>query len=220
MPDVNERKPREVATPGVLRNRSFVWFTTAQFLGAFNDNLFKQLVLLLAALWLFPGQDKQAIATITFALPFLLFSGIAGELSERFSKRTVIVWMKLLEVVTMLGGATALQLRSWPLLLAVLFLMGTHSAFFGPSKYGIVPEIVEAKGLMSANGCSTASRTNCGWPVARGWCSPSSAGSVPCASRGCRRRVRICGSDGIRSPACCRPCGNCAASSISWHSCS
>lgn len=133
-------------------NSSFRWLVGAQFLGAFNDNLFKQLLLLLAAKWLFPGEDQQGIAFAVFALPFLLFSGIAGDLSERCSKRSVIVTMKACEVGIMLLGAVALQLLHWPLLLGVLFLMGSHSAFFGPSKYGVIPELVPPGRLLAANG--------------------------------------------------------------------
>ncbi|HEX5054129.1 MAG TPA: MFS transporter [Planctomycetota bacterium] len=132
--------------------RSFRWLVAAQFLGAFNDNLFKQLLLLLAARWLFPGRDEQGIAFAVFALPFLLCSGIAGDLSERFSKRTIIVQMKVAEIGIMLLGAVALQLRQWELLLAVLFLMGLQSAVFGPSKYGVIPEIVPHDRLLRANG--------------------------------------------------------------------
>ncbi len=137
-------------------NRSLRGLTISQFLGAFNDNLFKQLVLLLAARFLFPGEDQQGLASAVFALPFVLFSGIAGNLSERVSKRSVIVVMKLAEMGVMLAAVAGLYLSGWEyqwwFLLAVLFLMGTHSAFFGPSKYGIVPEIVERQGLLSANG--------------------------------------------------------------------
>ena len=133
-------------------NRSFHGHVGTQFFGAFNDNLFKQLILFLAARELFPGEDKQGIAAGVFALPFVLFSGVAGDLSERTSKRTIIVLMKCAEVAIMLVGAVALQRRSWMALLIVLFIMGTHSAFFGPSKYGVIPELVGKKRLLSANG--------------------------------------------------------------------
>ncbi len=123
-----------------------------QFLGAFNDNLFKQLLLFLAAGYLFPGEDLQGLAFAIFALPFVLFSGMAGDLSERFSKRTVIVWMKVAEILVMALGAVALQRLQWPFMLAVLFLMGLQSAFFGPSKYGVIPELVSANRLLRANG--------------------------------------------------------------------
>ena len=136
----------------IRTNRGLRALTLTQFLGAFNDNLFKQLLLFLAARSLFPGEDWQGIAFAVFAAPFILFSGIAGELSERFSKRTVIVAMKMAEVVVMVGAMIAFWVGSWYFLLAVLFVMGTQSAFFGPSKYGIVPELVDRKQLMAANG--------------------------------------------------------------------
>lgn len=135
-----------------LRSRSFGALVGAQFLGAFNDNLFKALILLLAARVLFPGEDRQALATICFALPFVVFSGLAGELSERFSKRRIIVAMKVAEILVMGLGAVALTAKSWPLLLATLGLMGTQSAFFGPSKYGVIPELVDHQRLLPANG--------------------------------------------------------------------
>ncbi|MBU0552286.1 MFS transporter [Myxococcota bacterium] len=131
---------------------SFRALVGAQFFGAFNDNLFKQLLLFLAAKVLFPGKDVQGLAFAIFALPFVLFSGIAGDLSERLSKRDVIVWMKWLEILVMLLGALSFYLMSWPMMLAVLFLMGAQSAFFGPSKYGVIPELVPPARLVSANG--------------------------------------------------------------------
>ncbi|HPB99584.1 MAG TPA: MFS transporter, partial [Polyangiaceae bacterium] len=133
-------------------NRSFQGHVATQFFGAFNDNLFKQLILFLAARELFPGQDKQGIAFAVFSLPFVLFSGVAGDLSERFSKRTIIVLMKVAEIGIMLAGAVALQQRAWTAMLVVLFIMGAQSAFFGPSKYGIIPELVGKQRLLSANG--------------------------------------------------------------------
>jgi MFS family permease len=135
-----------------LRSKSFAGLTGAQFLGAFNDNLFKQLLLLLAARSLFPGDDQQGIAFVVFAAPYILFSGIAGDLSEKVSKRSVIVTMKVAEIGIMALGAAALQARHWHALLAVLFVMGVHSAFFGPSKYGIIPELVDRAQLLRANG--------------------------------------------------------------------
>lgn len=136
----------------VLSNKDFQGHVGAQFFGAFNDNLFKQLILFLAARKLFPDSDQQGVAFAAFALPFVLFSGLAGDLSERFSKRTIIVWMKVWEIALMGFGVWALQAMSWPFMLTLLFLMGAQSAFFGPSKYGVIPEIVEKDALLKANG--------------------------------------------------------------------
>ena len=132
--------------------KSFHALVGTQFLGAFNDNLFKQLMLLLAASYLFQGRDLQGLAFAIFSLPFVLFSGIAGDLSERFSKRTIIVQMKVAEIAVLLLGVIAFVFLSWPFMLVVLFLMGMQSAIFGPSKYGVIPELIPAGRLLRANG--------------------------------------------------------------------
>jgi acyl-[acyl-carrier-protein]-phospholipid O-acyltransferase/long-chain-fatty-acid--[acyl-carrier-protein] ligase len=137
------------------RDRSFYGITITQFLGAFNDNFYKQLMLLLA-IPVAPGAlDQQQVATIVFALPFVLFSGIAGFLSDRYSKQRVIIMAKTAEIGIMgLGmlGFLMYGTTGYGGLLVVLFLMGIHSAFFGPSKYGILPELFLSKDLPRANG--------------------------------------------------------------------
>lgn len=132
--------------------RDFRALLGAQFLGAFNDNLFKQLVLLLAVGTLFPGRDMQGLAFAIFSLPFVVLSGIAGDLSERFSKQRIIVQMKVLEIAVMALGVWSLMSLNWSFLLFVLFFMGAQSAIFGPPKYGVIPEIVHPEGLVRANG--------------------------------------------------------------------
>lgn len=134
--------------------RSFRRLVLAQFLGAFNDNAFKQLVLLLAVDQTRDqsGGSYQAIATALFALPFLLFSGFAGNLADRFSKTRVIQLSKFAEIVVMALGAVAFGFGSMPLLLGIVFLMGAQSAFFGPAKYGILPEMLPRRHLSRANG--------------------------------------------------------------------
>ena len=136
----------------VRENKSYRSLVGAQFFGAFNDNLFKQLILFLAARTLFPGEDMQGVAFAVFAAPFILFSGFAGDLSERFSKRSIIVRMKIAEIAVMAAGVWALQAQSWNFLLVVLFVMGLQSAFFGPAKYGVIPEIVRDHQMLRANG--------------------------------------------------------------------
>jgi MFS family permease len=135
--------------------RSFYAFVVTQLLGAFNDNLFKQLILFLAASVLFPGKDLQGLAFAIFSLPFILFSGIAGDLSERFSKSRIMVAMKWAEIGIMMLGAVALQLKNWGFMLVVLFIMGAQSALFGPAKYGGIPEMVKPVQLIGANGVVT-----------------------------------------------------------------
>ncbi|XZE32555.1 MFS transporter [Pirellulaceae bacterium SH501] len=137
------------------RDRSFYGITLTQFLGAFNDNFFKQLMLLLA-IPVAPGSlDQQQVATIVFALPFVLFSGLAGYLSDRYSKRRVIVFAKIAEIGIMFLGLLGFLfygVSGYTGLLLVLAFMGTHSAFFGPSKYGILPELFPNRELAKANG--------------------------------------------------------------------
>jgi len=141
--------------PASLRNDPSFWGMTAtQFLGAFNDNLFKQVVLLLcidqAAR---RGQtDQQWVALALFALPFVLFSGFAGFLADRYSKRRIIVLCKVAEVGIVILATAALWYESLGGALVVLFLLGAQSAFFGPAKYGILPEIILERNLPAANG--------------------------------------------------------------------
>ncbi len=150
--------------PSLLADRSFLGIATTQFLGAFNDNLFKQLVLLLSvplavagaqAVQGKMGNDVQGWATMVFSIPFVILSGFAGFLSDRFSKRQVIVLCKIAEILVMLLGMLAFLMYgtfaavgTW----SVLFLMGTHSTFFGPGKYGILPELFRERDLPKANG--------------------------------------------------------------------
>ncbi len=139
---------------GTFERRSFWSIVVTQFLGAFNDNAFKQLVLLLAVdmTGAESGGNYQAIATGLFALPFILFSGFAGNLADRFSKTRVIQLCKIVEILVMALGALAFWGGSMPFLLATVFLMGAQSAFFGPGKYGILPEMLPRKHLSRANG--------------------------------------------------------------------
>jgi MFS family permease len=159
----------------LMSDRSFWGMTCTQFLGAFNDNLYKQLMLLLAIpvalaavtsavdvggaggepVAAVSGGDTQGWATLVFSLPFVLFSGFAGYLSDRYSKTPIIVLCKWAEIGIMFLGLLAFYFYdelgvtgTW----VVLFLMGTQSAFFGPGKYGILPELFPARDLPRANG--------------------------------------------------------------------
>ncbi len=134
--------------------QAFLW---TQFLGAFNDNVYKIIVSFYAMQVLGPQQGLPLAAAV-FVLPFLLFSGWSGHLADAYSKRTVLIWTKSLEILAMGLALPALMLvesdpeRAVVLQLGVLFLMATHSTFFSPAKYGIVPEAVPASELSRANG--------------------------------------------------------------------
>jgi acyl-[acyl-carrier-protein]-phospholipid O-acyltransferase/long-chain-fatty-acid--[acyl-carrier-protein] ligase len=137
--------------------RSFYFLNATQFLGALNDNIFKLLVIYLLIYVKGPNAAGSilSIAGAVFVIPFLLFSSGAGVLADRISKRTIIVFTKILELVIMLFGILAVSLE-WEFgSYAALFLMATQSAIFGPSKYGIIPELVESKKVSKANGSLT-----------------------------------------------------------------
>ena len=118
-------------------------------LGTFNDNFFKQAVLLLAvSLQL---ASVQAWGTVLFSLPFVLFSAWAGWLADRFPKRHVVLAAKLLEVAAMLAGAWGLLTLNWGGMLAMLFFMGASAALFSPALNGSLPEIFPQEQVPRAN---------------------------------------------------------------------
>lgn len=135
--------------PPLFSDRAYWGLNVAQFFGAFNDNLFKQLILLRCVE---QKQDQQGTATALFVVPFLLLSGLAGICSDRWPKRRLIIGCKVAEIVIAALGGLAFWLNSLPALLFVLFLMGLHSAVFGPPKYGILPEMLRPADLPRANG--------------------------------------------------------------------
>ncbi len=128
-----------------------------QFLGAFNDNAWKQIVIFLAigaAATAGDGQKQTAIAQIVIMVPLMLFSMPAGLLADRFSKRSIIVGSKVFELALMLMGVAALivQPDGGPLAMTVLGLLGVQAALFVPAKGGIIPELVPHQRLSAANG--------------------------------------------------------------------
>ncbi|MFQ5506292.1 MAG: MFS transporter [Planctomycetota bacterium] len=153
----------EEPPPLPLENRSFLSYLATQALGAFNDNVFKQMVLLLSVGYVALA-DFQAVVQLLFALPFLLFSGFAGDIADRYSKGRIMVLCKVAEIAVMLAGVLAFAWFAgeagegtrppfglW-CLAAVTFLMGTQSSFFGPPKYGGLPELVRRDDLGQAAG--------------------------------------------------------------------
>ena len=137
--------------------RSFYLLNATQFLGALNDNIFKLLVIY----FLIHIQGAEAapiilsLAGAIFVIPFLLFSSGAGVLADRISKRTIIVAAKILELIIMLFAVSTIFSKWGFGCYIALFLMATQSALFGPSKYGIIPELVESKKVSKANGSMT-----------------------------------------------------------------
>ncbi len=137
--------------------RSMRGLLAAQCLGSFNDNAWKQIVIFLsiaAASSQAEGQQHTAIAQIVLMIPLVLVSIPAGVLADRFSKRTILVATKILEVALMVAGIAALVVRpaGGPIILIVLAMLGVQAALFSPAKYGIIPELVSRDRLSPANG--------------------------------------------------------------------
>lgn len=139
----------------LLRGRRFAPFFWTQFLGALNDNLFKNALVILLAF----GAMTAVMSTDTlinlaggiFILPFFLFSATSGQLAARFEKTRIIRGVKLLEIGIMCAGAVGFHLRSVTILLGALFMMGVHSTLFGPVKYSILPQQLRETELIGGN---------------------------------------------------------------------
>ncbi len=137
--------------------RRFGPLFVTQFLGAFNDNLFKTAFIFLVAYHLRADDPLAAatlatVATAVFMLPFLLFSGVAGEIADARDKARIAGFVKIAEIGIMALGLAALELQSIPLCLTVIFLMGVHSTIFGPVKYAILPQHLAQGELLLGTG--------------------------------------------------------------------
>jgi acyl-[acyl-carrier-protein]-phospholipid O-acyltransferase/long-chain-fatty-acid--[acyl-carrier-protein] ligase len=131
----------------------FSAFLAAQSFGAFNDNGFKMFVAVLAMAQNPAGAGHLiSVASGVFILPFILFSTVAGDAADRWSKSSLIVFFKALEILLLVLAVPALASGSIPALMTLMFLMGVHSAFFSPVKLAILPELVGDADLSQANG--------------------------------------------------------------------
>jgi 1-acyl-sn-glycerol-3-phosphate acyltransferase len=141
---------------GLLLERRFLPFFIAQACGSFNDNLFKNALIILvtyqATRWSSLRPELLAnIAAGLFILPFVVFSGLAGQLGERFDKARILKSVKALEIAIMIVAGAGFAQHWVMLLLLALFLMGAHSTFFAPAKYGLLPEVLDARELVGGN---------------------------------------------------------------------
>lgn len=149
----------------LLRKRRFLPLFTTQLLGAFNDNLFKNAMVLFVVYQVYDDEASEtwfsAIATGLFILPFFLLSALAGQLADARDKARIIRIVKFCEILIMLVGAAGL-LMAWrgmavhafaiPLMLAALLAMGIHSTFFGPIKYAILPQHLKPGEVLGGTG--------------------------------------------------------------------
>lgn len=140
----------------LLGQRRFLPFFGAQALGAFNDNLYKSALLILIT---FGGTISTSLqpemlnnlAGGFFILPYLLFSGVAGQLADRFDKSRIVQAVKAAEILIMALAGIGLATGNLTILMAALFMLGMHSTFFAPAKYGLLPQILQPAELVGGN---------------------------------------------------------------------
>lgn len=143
-----------MSTLKLMKTRRFAPFFFVQFLGAMNDNVFKNTLLILLTFKVASEADSAALASLAgglFILPFFLFSGVAGQIADKYEKSQLMRAIKFIEIPIMILGATGFFLASNPLLFFTLFLMGSQSAFFGPVKYSILPQHLKTSELVGGN---------------------------------------------------------------------
>jgi len=140
----------------LLHSRRFLPMFLTQFFGALNDNIYKQgLLLVITYGWIHqqgvPVSTLNNLAALLFILPYFIFSATAGQIADRYERSRLVRMIKILEIMIMLIGSAGFLMGNLWLLLLALFMMGTHSTFFGPIKYAILPEILKPQELMSGN---------------------------------------------------------------------
>lgn len=138
---------------GLITSRRFLPYFCTQFLGAFNDNIYRNAFAILITYFL--AKENQGvivnIALVAFILPYFLFGAIAGQLADKYEKGSLIRKIKVAEIIIMTIGSIALYFQSVTAMLCVLFALGAQSAFFGPIKYSILPQHVAPEEVLDAN---------------------------------------------------------------------
>ena len=139
----------------LLLQRRFGFYYLTQLFGAFNDNVFKNALILMIAFQVVDlDLNVNTLVNLSaglFILPFFLFSATAGQLADKYEKSSLMRKIKLLEVVIMLCAALAFYLQNISVLIGLLFLMGTQSTLFGPVKFGILPQHLKSEELVGGN---------------------------------------------------------------------
>ena len=140
----------------LLAKRRFGPLLATSILGAFNDNLFKTALVFMASYGLYRAEPERAatlalIATGLFILPFFVFSALAGQIADAWERSRLVRWVKVAEVAIMAVGVAGFAAQSVELLLGALFLLGVHSAFYGPLKYALMPQHLHEDELLSGN---------------------------------------------------------------------
>jgi len=165
--------------PSALWNRGFIALLITQFTVAFNDNVFRWLLVFIGVTYVPESRNLILFLGAAFlVLPFILWASIAGCVTDRFSRRNIVIWIKVIEIllysaaigvvclgpsillqdgvpIPLEGSAESLVKIKIALLFAILFLQGTQSTFFSPSKYGLIPDLVPTTSISAANGYMT-----------------------------------------------------------------
>lgn len=146
----------ETMRPSLWRGRRFLPLFVTQFLGAFNDNLLKNALVVLITYRLaadsgLPVGQMVTLAAGIFILPFFLLSATAGQLADKYDRAMIARWVKLVEVLIFLLACLGFAKVSMTLLMFALLLLGVHSAFFGPVKYAVLPQYLATDELLSGN---------------------------------------------------------------------
>lgn len=141
----------------LLASRRFLPLFITQFLGAFNDNLFKNslIILIIYKIHTIPNYNPQTLVTIAaglFILPFFLFSALAGQIADKYNRAKITQIIKFFEIIIMLLASLGFITQNIPYLIAVLFACGVHSTFFGPIKYALLPQHLYPDELLKGNG--------------------------------------------------------------------
>ena len=148
-------------------NRGFIAMCVTQFTVAFNDNAFRWLLVPIGKAYI-DGDFIRSLGAFFLLVPFLLWTSIAGYVTDRFSRRSVMIWAKLIEMILLAAAVGVIMFSPavseapaqgtfsmpWSIivLLGILFLLGSQSAFFSPSKYSTIPDLVPVEKLSAANG--------------------------------------------------------------------
>ena len=140
----------------LLRTRRFLPFFLTQFLGALNDNLFKNAMVLLITFQLAQASSEDSavlvqLAAGVFILPFFLFSATSGQLADKYERSRLIRLVKLFEIAIAVVGSVGFVTHHVALLFVALFMLGMHSSLFGPVKYAILPQQLRERELVGGN---------------------------------------------------------------------
>ena len=140
----------------LMKQRRFLPLFATQFLNAFNDNFYKMAMVILVTFTIYKDPETEAwfnaLAGGLFILPFFLFSALAGQLADSTDKTRMIRLIKTAEIFIMIVGAIGIWVHLVPVMLLALFAMGTHSTFFGPIKYAILPQHLEEDEVLAGTG--------------------------------------------------------------------